>query len=64
MSKVTFVTNALGSDDWLQIYLDDILVWERSMDSIAVESLAEFVRKTGSPVEIEYVTDDEMEESS
>ena len=62
MNKIVFVTNALGSDDWVQIYLGDMLTWDGQGRSESIESFADALRDGGFDVEIEYVTDEEMAE--
>ena len=63
MLNYVFVTNLLGSDNWVQLYCDGALFWESEIAWNWVEPVAEeLANKALSCVEIEYVTDEEMAE--
>jgi hypothetical protein len=65
MLNYVFVTNNLGSDNWVQLYCDGELIWENSISWNWVEPVAEELsNKALSHVEIEYITDDEMADYS
>ena len=60
-----FVTNSLESDNWVQLYCDDELIWESDIAWEYVEPVAEeLANKALTTVEIEYVTDDEIADYS
>ena len=63
MNKILFVTNAIGSDNWVQIFLNGGLVYEGESNSDKIETFAEALHE-GFEIEIEYVTDEEMAEYS
>lgn len=62
MNKILFVTNVLGSDNWVQIFLGDTLTYNGEGRAESIESFADALRDGGFTVEIEYVTDEEMAE--
>ena len=64
MRKLVFVTNKIGSDNWVQLYFNDELISELAFPWSSLEPLAEEIIKNGMLVEIEYVTDDEMADYS
>ena len=65
MLNYVFVTNNLGSDNWVQLYCDNYLIWENSIAWSYVEPVAEeLATKALTTVEIEYVTDDEIADYS
>ena len=56
-----FVTNNLGSDNWVQLYCDSELIWESDLAWKYVEEVAEeLADKDFAHVEVEYITDEEM----
>jgi hypothetical protein len=56
-----FVTNNLGSDNWVQLYCDGELIWESDLAWKYVEEVAEeLADKDFARVEVEYITDEEM----
>ena len=56
-----FVTNSIESDNWVQLYCGDELIWESDLSWSYVEEVAEeLANRALTTVEVEYVTDDEM----
>ncbi len=64
MLNYKFTTNNLGSDNWVQLYCEQELIWESEIAWKWIEPVSEELKDKGMTVEIEYVTDDEMSDYS
>ena len=65
MRNYTFVTNYLESDNWVQFYCEQVLIWEAEIAWQWVEPVSDAITNNEmSSVEIEFVTDDEMADYS